>query len=302
MKNNYLANMERQLGLWGEASQEKIHHTTIAIGGVGGIGAISALMIAKAGFGHIRLVDRDAYGVENIVEQAFATYDTAGKDKAQTAKKEMMRHTRFADIAAWTADLSDMQQARKLVQGTDILISGVDNAPARIALGRAAEEANIPMIVSANVGWTILHTTYQPGANNYAASWKNIPDIQYTSDGFPDLSHPATLEKVKQEWAIWIAAMSQFEPDYLETFINTDQDYLWYSSPPAYFAASLGIMDALKIATGKGAVTSFPDIYYYDLKSARQLTWESFSQRRKALRDAWSQGSKAIQKVIKRWD
>ncbi len=247
--NDYMSAMERQFGMWGRAGQDKINSAHVAVGGVGGIGAISALMLAKAGVGKISICDRDSYGIENIVEQVFATYDTIDEEKIVAAKREMTRHNKFADINGFTGDLSDESTAMKLIEGADILISGVDNAKARIMLGKVCAKQNIPMIVSANIGWSILHTVYFPGQNNYGSIWKDVDGLKW-EDGFPDMTDTLTVEIVEKEWDIWVTALSRFEPDCLRKFITEKTSYYWYAAPQAYFAASLGITDALKIIVG----------------------------------------------------
>ena len=301
-QSDYLEAMERQLGMWGSVAQERVGRATVAVGGVGGIGAISALMVAKAGFGRIRLCDRDTYGLENIVEQAFATYDAVGREKADVAARELVRHTRHGAIDAWTGDLAEAAHAARLVDGADIVISGVDNVAARLALGRACAEARVPMVVSANVGWSVLHTVYTPEEEGYAAVWRDVEGLRRGKDGFPDLVDPETRARVEREWTVWVVAMAGFEGGALRRFLEGDQGYLWYAAPPAYFAASLGVMDALKIVTGRGEPTIFPTVFYYDLKHGRVLSWEDFSGRRKRLNEVWDRGSDAIVSVAQEWE
>lgn len=294
MRNQYVIDMERQLGLWGRESQEKIGRATVAVGGVGGIGAISSLMLAKAGVGRLRLCDLDHYGPENIVEQAFASWDTVGQPKVDTALAELARHTHHTELDGFSGDLSREEDALRLVAGADVVISGVDNAPARIMLGRICARRGIPLVVPANVGWCVLHTVYMPGEESYAAVWRDVPGIRLDREGFPDMTDPATKEAVETEWAIWVAVMAGFEPEYLKKYIEGNRSYLWYAAPPAYFAASLGIMDALKIIGARGEPIVFPDIYYFDMAAGRPRSWKYFAEKRAAIRVAWPFGSEAV--------
>jgi len=296
----YFEAMNRHFGLWGRGCQEKLRGATVAVGGVGGIGAISALMLAKSGIGRIRVCDLDVYEVDNIVEQAFATYDAVGESKAETAREEMHRHTRFAEIEAFDGDLSNRETAERLAQDSDVIISGVDNAEARIMLGRVAEDHEVPLVVSANIGWSILHTMYFPGEYNYGSVWRDLEGITW-DEGFPDMEDSETREAVKKEWNIWVAALSRFRDEAISTFIEEDPSFYWYAAPPAYFAASLGIMDTLKFITGEGDIHQFPDILYYDMKDNRMLSWEVLKERRDALREVWDEGGDSITRVIDTW-
>jgi molybdopterin/thiamine biosynthesis adenylyltransferase len=297
---DYINAMERHLGMWGVEGQEKIRQAHVAVGGVGGIGAISALMLAKAGVGKISICDRDSYGIENIVEQIFATYDTIGEEKVIAAKREMLRHNQFAEINAFTGDLSDESTAMKLIEDADILVSGVDNAAARIMLGKVCAKKRIPFVVSANIGWSILHTVYLPTKNHYGSIWRDVDGLKWSED-FPDMTDPITCEKVEKEWNIWVVALSRFEQDSLKQFITKKTAYYWYAAPQAYFAASLGITDALKIMVEKGEVFSFPNIFYFDMKSSKVLSWEELCMRRSALREIWDTDIESILNLSNSW-
>lgn len=297
---DYMDAMERQLGMWGRAGQEKLRRAKVAIGGVGGIGAISAFMLAKSGIGEIRICDRDSYGIENIVEQAFAMYDTAGVEKVVAASREMKRHNQFAEITGFTGDLSDENVAMRLVDGIDLLVAGVDNVTARLMLGKVCAKQNIPMVVAANIGWSVLHTVYLPGQYDYGSVWRDVKGIIW-KDGFPDMNNPGTCIVVQREWNIWVAVLSSFEPEYLRKFLVENPSYYWYSSPPAYFGASIGVLDALKILVGKGEPYIFPNIFYFDMKAGKLLTWENMSARREAIREVWDRGVEEIIRVVQSW-
>ena len=296
----YMEAMERQFGMWGFEGQEKLRNAKVAVGGIGGIGAISALMLAKSGIGYIRICDRDAYGVENIVEQAFATYDTAGVEKVAAASREMKRHNQFAKINSFTGDLSDEAVAMRLVEGIDVLVAGVDNAAARLMLGKVCAKKNIPMVVAANIGWSVLHTVYFPGKHHYGTIWRDVEGLTW-NDGFPDINHPATSLAIEKEWNIWVAALSSYEPDFLEKFMVENPSYYWYSSPPAYFGASMGVLDALKIIVGRGQVYAFPNIFYFDMKLGKLMSWSEMAQRRAAIREVWDKGIDQVIRVAKTW-
>ena len=295
---SYLSDTERQTGLWGKEGQKRLARATVAVGGLGGSGAISALMLAKAGVGKIRVCDRDDYEVANIVEQVFATHETVGCSKVETALTEMSKHTRFSELDGFVGDLNRREDSERLMEGADIVISGVDNAHARIALGRAADLQDLPFVVSANIGWSAVHTVYLPGEMSYRAVWRDVPGIRM-QEGYPDLSDPDTVMVVEREWNIWTVAVSGFQPEALRRFLASDQSYYWYSSPPAYFAASLGVMDALKILVGNSTPTIYPQMFFFDMKRNRAWEWEELRHRYDRLRAAWDRGPDAIYKVLK---
>lgn len=295
--DEYLSAMERQLGLWGRDGQLRLREARVAIGGLGGIGAASALMLAKAGSGLIRVCDQDNYDLTNIVEQEFATYANVGRAKVDAALEAMKRHARHSTFEGFQADLSREEACERLVQDASILIAAVDNAPARIALGRAADKAGIPFVVSANIGWTSIHTTYFPGEYSYKRAWK-VPGLNYLEDGYPDMDDPQTASAIKVEWDIWIAVFSGFTPIAMREFVETDPDHYWYTAAPAYLAASLGVSDVLKIITGTGEPTIYPGCLFFDMLRNKYWEWSTLIERYKALRRVWAEGPGAVLSVL----
>lgn len=292
--------LERQLGLWGARGQSRLLRAHVAVGGLGGIGAISALMLAKAGVGRLTVSDRDHYAVENVVEQAFATRDTVGIPKVEAALTELARHTDRTALAGFTGDLSNLRTARRLAAEADILVSGVDNPSARLALDRACRERGIPLVLSANIGWGILHTVYLPGGPGYAEGWRHLPGVRWRR-GRPDLADPGTAAAIQREWDLWAVVLGGYLPDAARAFVQGGQGYYWYSAAPANFAASLGVSDTLKYLTGRGSVTAYPKVFYYDLLSNRELSWETLEQRRADLLEVWDEGAAAVLLQVKGW-
>jgi len=298
INDEYISAMERQLGLWGKEGQMRLRGARVAIAGLGGIGAASALMLAKAGVGSIRVCDWDHYDSANIVGQEFATHDDIGRPKVEVALEVMNKHTKHSVLEGFQADLKLEEECKRLIADACILVSAVDNAPARIALGRAADKAGIPFVVSANIGWTATHTVYFPGNNSYKQAW-NAQCLKYLEDGYPDMDDPETASAIKEEWDIWVAVFSGFAPAAMRQFIEKDSGSYWYAPPPAYFAASLGINDVLKIITGSGEPVIYPKGIFYNLISNKYWEWNILIKRYNALRQVWSKGPEAILSVMR---
>jgi molybdopterin/thiamine biosynthesis adenylyltransferase len=298
--DEYWRHVQRHLGLWSREVQARLADVSVAVGGVGGIGASAGLLLAKAGIGRIVVVDRDTYGIENIVEQAFAMNDTTGAEKAAAAAIEMRRHAAPGSrVTGLTADLADLDAARRLVSDVDLVLSGVDNPEARISLGRAAAERGIPMVVPANIGWAVVSTVYLPGEYNYAAGWRGVPGVMWEG-GFPDMTHAESRAAVQREWDIWVAAVSGFEPDALRQWLERRQSYYWYAAPQAFFASSVGVLDAIAVLAGLPCAHVFPEAFLFDMKNAKLLSREELAQRRDRLRERWADGPDAIIGVIER--
>ena len=297
LSGEYISAMERQLGLWGREGQMRLNEARVAVAGLGGIGSASALMLAKAGVGAIRVCDWDYYDSANIVGQEFATHVDIARPKYEVALEVMSKHTKHSQLEGFQADLKQEDVCERLVADVSILVSAVDNAHARIALGRAADKAGIPFVVCTNIGWTATHTVFFSDSLSYKHAW-NVKGIKCFEDGYPDMNDPDTALAIKQEWDIWVAVFSRFTPAAMRQFIERDSGSYWYASPPAYFAASLGVNDVLKIITGSGEPTVYPKSIYYDLLNNRHWEWNTLIKQYNALRQVWSKGPEAVLSVL----
>lgn len=80
--------------LLGEVGMEKLANSTVAIFGVGGVGSFVAEGLARAGVGHLVLIDNDLICLTNINRQIHATSKTVGKKKTETMKERILTSTR----------------------------------------------------------------------------------------------------------------------------------------------------------------------------------------------------------------
>ena len=67
--------------LIGKEAVEKLHHSRVAVFGVGGVGSYAVEALARAGIGTLDLIDNDTVCESNINRQIIATVKTLGRDK-----------------------------------------------------------------------------------------------------------------------------------------------------------------------------------------------------------------------------
>src|SRR4051812_16325405 len=75
--------MERTALLVGEEGIEKLINAHVLIVGLGGVGSYAAEAIARAGVGHITIIDGDTVDPTNRNRQLQALTSTHGQNKAQ---------------------------------------------------------------------------------------------------------------------------------------------------------------------------------------------------------------------------
>ena len=73
----------RTAALVGNEGVHRLANAHVAVFGIGGVGGHLAEALARAGVGHIHLIDRDTVSLSNINRQAVALHSTVGKPKVE---------------------------------------------------------------------------------------------------------------------------------------------------------------------------------------------------------------------------
>jgi adenylyltransferase/sulfurtransferase len=137
----------------GEAGQERLLRARVAIVGCGALGTFQAGALARAGVGHLTLIDRDYVEVSNLQRQWL--YEESDADEA--LPKAVAAASRLRNIASAchvTALVSDLtpDNIEDLLQDTDLILDGTDNFETRYLINDFAIQRAIPWIYGAAVG------------------------------------------------------------------------------------------------------------------------------------------------------
>jgi molybdopterin-synthase adenylyltransferase len=165
----------------GKAGQEKLTQSRVTLIGCGALGAMHAEMLARAGVGFLRLVDRDFIEESNLHRQVM--YDES--DAANALPKAVAAANRIARInSAVVAEavVKDVNYANieDLIRDADVVLDGTDNFEARYLINDAAVKLDKPWVYGAAVSAYGLQMTIIPGVT---------PCLRCV---FPDMPVPGT--------------------------------------------------------------------------------------------------------------
>ncbi len=148
----------------GEAGQERLLASRVAIVGCGALGSFHAAALARAGVGTLRLIDRDYVEPSNLQRQWL--YDEADAaealPKAVAAARAIARFNSTITVHPHVADLTPAT-ADDLLAGVDLILDGTDNFETRYLINDFALRYNIPWIYGAAVGSYGLTMPILPG-------------------------------------------------------------------------------------------------------------------------------------------
>jgi molybdopterin/thiamine biosynthesis adenylyltransferase len=162
-------------------NQEALSKARVLMIGAGGLGGEIGEALVRKGVGSLTLCDFDLVEVSNLNRQLFNEKDL-GKPKAHALAKNLAHMgfcgTRIEGIALSFQDALAMG----VDMSADIIVCGVDNNPARIAVSRYFREQAIPVIftsvsVDASHGYVFVQ---EPGKACFVCQFpKAINDDTY---------------------------------------------------------------------------------------------------------------------------
>src|ERR1043166_5523797 len=162
----------------GKAGQEKLLNSKILLVGCGALGASHAEMLARAGVGHLRIVDRDFVEFTNLQRQTlFKEADAAERlPKAIAAKTRIAEINSETDVDAIIADVNN-SNVESLIDACDLILDGTDNFQVRYLLNDACVKHKRTWIYGAAVSSYGTTMTIIPGETPcLRCIFEDIPD------------------------------------------------------------------------------------------------------------------------------
>jgi molybdopterin/thiamine biosynthesis adenylyltransferase len=137
----------------GAEGQRRLAAGRVAIVGCGATGSALASLLARAGVGMLRIIDRDYVELSNLQRQSLFTEQDAADSlpKAVAATRAIVAFNSNASVESHVADVTP-QNIEALLEKLDVILDGTDNFETRYLLNDYAVERAVPWIYSAAVG------------------------------------------------------------------------------------------------------------------------------------------------------
>lgn len=148
----------------GASGQEKLGRARVGIVGCGALGSSQAELLARAGVGRLRLIDRDFVEPSNLQRQTLFTEADAeaALPKAAAAETRLRQINSSVAIEARIADLTP-GECGALLGGCDLILDGSDNLETRYLINDYAVAEGVPWIYGAAVAARGMTFTIRPG-------------------------------------------------------------------------------------------------------------------------------------------
>jgi len=155
-----LKQFERTSLVIGEDNVKKLNKSKVVVFGAGGVGSYVIEALARAGVGHLVIVDGDKVDETNINRQIIALHSTIGLPKVEVAKKRVMDIN--PNIEVQTREEFFLSESEDFFDETiDYVVDAVDTITAKIEIIERAKKHNIPVISSMGTGNKLDPTRFE---------------------------------------------------------------------------------------------------------------------------------------------
>ena len=138
--------------LLGSEGVDRLRSAHVALFGLGGVGGYAAEALARAGIGHIDLIDNDTVSLTNLNRQMLALHSTLGQYKVDAAAARIKDIDPTIEVRTFktfylpeTANQFDFTQY-------DYVLDAIDTVTGKLALMQQARDAGVPIISCMGTG------------------------------------------------------------------------------------------------------------------------------------------------------
>lgn len=149
---------------------EKLSESRVAVAGLGGLGSNTAVFLARAGIGHLHLIDFDKVDITNLNRQHYFI-SHLGRYKTEALKEQLLQINPWLDIETSCEEVRE-ENVQRLFQNADIICEAFDCPENKAMLVNGCLELfpeKILVCASGMAGWGRSNDiiTRQVGRNFY---------------------------------------------------------------------------------------------------------------------------------------
>jgi molybdopterin/thiamine biosynthesis adenylyltransferase len=141
--------------------QERLKAASVFVAGVGGLGGLSALYLALAGVGRIRLADRDKVEPSNLNRQVLYDETSLGRAKVEEAGRRLRLANPHIGVETSSEPIGGSSLEREAA-GAALILDGLDNLETRFLVNAYSVANQVPYLYGAVRGWQGMVGLFHP--------------------------------------------------------------------------------------------------------------------------------------------
>ena len=147
--------------LIGKDGIEKLQNAKVAVFGIGGVGSYTVEGLARAGIGHLIIVDYDKYDITNINRQLGALHSTIGQYKVDVMKQRILDINPNAIVEAYRPDEIEGGETSLINSEITYVVDAIDTMANKLALIEKCQKENVKIITATGAGNKLDATKFE---------------------------------------------------------------------------------------------------------------------------------------------
>ena len=147
--------------LIGKEGIEKLQKAKVAVFGIGGVGSYTVEGLARAGIGHLIIVDYDKYDITNINRQLGALHSTIGKYKVDVMKQRILDINPNVIVEAYRPDEIEGGETTLINSEITYVVDAIDTMANKLALIEKCQKENVKIITATGAGNKLDATKFE---------------------------------------------------------------------------------------------------------------------------------------------
>lgn len=147
--------------LIGREGIEKLNKSKVAVFGIGGVGSFVAEALARAGVGHLVLVDGDKVDITNINRQIEAMHSTVGKYKIEVMKDRILDINPNAKVDIYKPDEVKEGEENLIDNSFSYVVDAIDTISNKIKIIEKCKKENMKIISATSAGNKLNPTMFE---------------------------------------------------------------------------------------------------------------------------------------------
>jgi tRNA threonylcarbamoyladenosine dehydratase len=147
----------------GDAGVARLDNARVLLAGLGGVGSFAAEALARAGVGHLTLVDHDRVAPSNLNRQLVALRSTIGRPKVAVMGERIRDINPACRLVLLDRFLHSDAMDDLLAPGFHFVVDAIDSLSSKTALIAAAHRMGLPIASSMGAGGRIDPTRLRSG-------------------------------------------------------------------------------------------------------------------------------------------
>lgn len=147
--------------LLGKVAMDKLSDSHVIVFGIGGVGSFCAEALARAGVGHLTLVDDDKVCLTNINRQLIALRSTIGKPKVEVMRERILDINPNAQVEVRQTFYSAESAEDFELSSYSYVVDAIDTVSAKLELIERCKAAGTPVISCMGAGNKLDPTRFE---------------------------------------------------------------------------------------------------------------------------------------------